>query len=154
MLARFTPVVIFLFLSMLEVSQGQTPDIQTAVLNETGSKTAQVSTDDLRKVLAEKTAMVFDVRPASEFATSHIPGAINVAQKPGTSKALYVSDVAEIGRAVGGDKSKAIIVYCNGPFCGKSKRLSEELLAAGFTNVRRYQLGIPVWRALGGCNAD
>ena len=27
---------------------------------------------------------------------------------------------------------------------------SEELLAAGFTNVRRYQLGIPVWRALGG----
>lgn len=24
------------------------------------------------------------------------------------------------------------------------------MLAAGFTNVRRYQLGIPVWRALGG----
>ena len=23
-------------------------------------------------------------------------------------------------------------------------------MAAGFTNVRRYQLGIPVWRALGG----
>lgn len=150
MLARFTFLMIFLFLSMFGVSQGQTPDIQTAVLNETGTKTAQVSTDDLRKVLAQKTAMVFDVRPASEFATSHIPGAINVAQKPGTSKALYISDVAEIGRAVGGDKSKAIIVYCNGPFCGKSKRVSEELLAAGFTNVRRYQLGIPVWRALGG----
>ena len=36
------------------------------------------------------------------------------------------------------------------PFCGKSKRLADELLAAGFTNVMRYQLGIPVWRALGG----
>jgi rhodanese-related sulfurtransferase len=150
MLSRFTVLVIFLLLSMLRASQGQTPDIQTAVLHETGAKTAQISTDDLRKVLADKSAMVFDVRPASEFATSHIPGAINVAQKPGTSKALYISDVAEIGRAVGGDKSKAIIVYCNGPFCGKSKRLSEELLAAGFTHVRRYQLGIPVWRALGG----
>jgi rhodanese-related sulfurtransferase len=150
MLTRVVPVVIFLLFSMPEVSQGQVPDIQTAVLNETGTKTTQVSTDDLRKVLADKTAMVFDARPASEFATSHIPGAINVAQKPGTSKALYVSDVAEIGRSVGGDKSKAIIVYCNGPFCGKSKRLSDELLAAGFTHVRRYQLGIPVWRALGG----
>src|SRR5947207_5582960 len=32
----------------------------------------------------------------------------------------------------------------------KERRLSEELLAAGFTNVRRYQLGIPVSRALGG----
>jgi rhodanese-related sulfurtransferase len=28
--------------------------------------------------------------------------------------------------------------------------LADELLAAGYTNVRRYQLGIPVWRALGG----
>jgi rhodanese-related sulfurtransferase len=42
------------------------------------------------------------------------------------------------------------VLYCNGPFCGKSKRLSEELIAAGYTNVRRYQLGIPVWRALVG----
>ncbi len=85
-----------------------------------------------------------------EFATSHIPGAVNVAQKPGTSKALYVSDVAEISRLLGGDKAKAVVLYCNGPFCGKSKRVSEDLLAAGFTKVKRYQLGIPVWRALGG----
>jgi rhodanese-related sulfurtransferase len=42
------------------------------------------------------------------------------------------------------------VLYCNGPFCGKSKRLSEELIAAGYTNVRRYQLGIPMWRALVG----
>jgi len=85
-----------------------------------------------------------------EFATSHIPGAQNVAQKPGTSKALYVSDAAEIERLTGGDRNKALILYCNGPFCGKSKRVSDELLAAGFKNVKRYQLGMPVWRALGG----
>ena len=42
------------------------------------------------------------------------------------------------------------MLYCNGPFCGKSKRLAEELTAAGYTNVRRYQLGAPVWRALVG----
>ena len=57
---------------------------------------------------------------------------------------------AEIERVVGGKKSAPVILYCNGPFCGKSKRVSEDLLAAGFTNVRRYQLGVPVWRALGG----
>src|SRR5262249_34316200 len=53
-------------------------------------------------------------------------------------------------RALDGDKASPIVLYCSGPFCGRSKRLSEELLAAGFTNVRRYQLGIPVWRSLGG----
>ena len=49
-----------------------------------------------------------------------------------------------------GDKSKALVLYCNGPFCQASRRLSEQLVAAEFTNVRRYQLGIPIWRALGG----
>jgi rhodanese-related sulfurtransferase len=62
----------------------------------------------------------------------------------------YVSDVAEIGRLVGDDRNTKIVLYCNGPYCGKSKRLADELLAAGYLNVRRYQLGIPVWRALGG----
>ena len=42
------------------------------------------------------------------------------------------------------------MLYCNGPFCQASRRLGDQLAAAGFTNVRRYQLGIPVWRALGG----
>ena len=126
------------------------PNIYTATLGEGDTRTAEISTEELRHILTEKSATVFDVRPASEFAISHIPGALNVAQKPGTSKALYGSDTAEINRLVGGDKSKPVVLYCNGPFCGKSKRVSEDLLAAGFTNVRRYQLGMPVWRALGG----
>jgi nucleotide-binding universal stress UspA family protein len=48
------------------------------------------------------------------------------------------------------DKAAPVVLYCNGPFCGKSKWLSEELLEAGYTNVRRYQLGAPTWRALVG----
>jgi rhodanese-related sulfurtransferase len=56
--------------------------------------------------------------------------------------------LAEIGRLVGGDKP-VLLALLHGPFCGKSNRLAEELLAAGHTDVRRYQLGIPVWRALG-----
>jgi rhodanese-related sulfurtransferase len=117
---------------------------------ESGQKTTEVSTDELRKIVAEKNATVFDARPMMEYAMSHIPGAVNVSEKPGVPISQYVSDVAEVGRVVGHNKSAPIVLYCNGPFCGKSKRLSEELLAAGYTNVRRYQLGIPVWRALVG----
>jgi rhodanese-related sulfurtransferase len=126
------------------------PSIQDATLGESAAKTREISTEELRRAIEEKSATVLDVRPPLQFAISHIPGSINVAQKPGTSKALYISDAAEIERVVRGKKSTPIVVYCNGPFCGKSKRVSEDLLAAGFTNVRRYQLGIPVWRALGG----
>src|SRR5262249_19245547 len=50
----------------------------------------------------------------------------------------------------GGDKGKALLLYCNGPHCQASRQLGEQLAAAGFTNVRRYQLGIPMWRTLSG----
>jgi rhodanese-related sulfurtransferase len=125
-------------------------NIQRATLMEPDQKTPEISTEELRKILAEKNVTVLDARPFNEYAVSHIPGAMNVAAKPGVPISLYVSDVAEIGRVVQDNKVAPIVLYCNGPFCGKSKRLAEELLAAGYTNVRRYQLGIPVWRALGG----
>jgi rhodanese-related sulfurtransferase len=63
---------------------------------------------------------------------------------------MYVSDVAEVGRLVSDRRDAPLVLYCNGPFCGKSKRLAEELVKAGFTHVKRYQLGIPMWRTLGG----
>ena len=124
--------------------------IHQATLVEADQKTKEVSTEELRKILLEKTAMVFDARPFKEYAISHIPGAVNVAAKANQPISLYISDVAEIGRVLKGDKTAPIVLYCNGPFCGKSKRLASELVEAGYTNVRRYQLGIPVWRALGG----
>ncbi len=132
-------------------AHGQTPGtIFQATLGESGQRTAEVSTEQLRGILADKSAVVLDTRPFREFAISHIPAAVNVAAKPGVPISVYVSDVAEIGRLLEGKKETPLVLYCNGPYCGKSKRLAEELLTAGHTNVRRYQLGIPVWRALGG----
>jgi rhodanese-related sulfurtransferase len=122
--------------------------IDQATLMEPNQRTPEVSTEELKRVLADGSALVLDARPYLEYAMSHVPGALNVSAKPGVPISVYVSDVREIERLVGGDRAKPLVLYCNGPFCGKSKRLSEELVTAGFTNVRRYQLGIPVWRAL------
>jgi rhodanese-related sulfurtransferase len=129
------------------LAQGMT--VFQTTLGEANQKTGEVSTEELRRALGDGTTVVFDSRPHLEYAISHIPGALNVAAKPGVPMSVYVSDVAEIGRLVP-DKATAIVLYCNGPFCGKSKRLGEELLEAGYTNVRRYQLGAPTWRALVG----
>jgi rhodanese-related sulfurtransferase len=138
-----------LMLLTAEPGGAQSPPIRQAVLGDPNPTTAEVSTDELVRILAERSATVLDARPHQEFAISHIPGARNVAPKPGVAPSAYVSDVAEIGRLVNADRAAPIVLYCNGPHCGKSKRLAAELLAAGYRNVRRYQLGIPVWRALG-----
>jgi rhodanese-related sulfurtransferase len=128
----------------------QTPQsIRQAVVG-TIATTQELSTEELEQVLSTGSAVVLDARPYEEFAVGHIPGAVNVAPKAGVPMSMYVSDVAEIGRLVKGNTAGPLVLYCNGPHCGKSERLAGELLVAGYTNVRRYQLGMPVWRALGG----
>jgi len=150
-LLRAVSVLLFALIVSLPYAGAQSVmNIQNTTTMEPNQKTPEISTEDLRKILAEKSATVFDARPFKEYAVSHIPGAVNVSAKPGVSISLYISDIAEIGRLLKGDKTAPIVLYCNGPFCGKSKRLAEELLEAGYASVRRYQLGIPVWRAVGG----
>ncbi len=134
-----------------ETASGETElNIRQTTLMESDQPTAEISTEELLTILAEQSAMVFDARSNKEFAISHIPGAVNVAMKPGAPPDAYVSDVAEVGRLVQGNKAAPMVLYCSGPFCGKSKRLAGELVDAGYTNVRRYQLGRPTWRALVG----
>jgi rhodanese-related sulfurtransferase len=126
------------------------PLAHEAVLATPSSGAPEISTDELQQILKHQSAVVLDTRPYREWSVSHIPGALNVAPKPGVSMALYTSDIAEIGRLVDGDKSRPLVLYCNGPFCGKSKRVAKELLEADYTNVSRYQLGAPGWRTLVG----
>ena len=137
-------------ITMLAATPGIAQTVFDTTLGEANQKTAEVSTQELKEIIKRGDVVLLDARPPLEYAISHIPGALNVAPQPGRPAHLYVSDVAEIGRLVGGVKTKALVIYCNGPFCGKTKRLGPELLSAGYTNVRRYQLGTPVWRALAG----
>ena len=121
----------------------QTATIYEATIGEPEQKTPEVSTKQMREILANRSAIVLDTRPPAEFANGHIPGAQNL-------KVASTEAIAAVDRLVSGDKSKALVLYCNGPFCQASRRMSDQLVAAGFTNVRRYQLGMPIWRALGG----
>lgn len=125
-------------------------NIYQTTLMEADQKTPEISTEEMQKILIEKSALVFDPRSVKEYAIDHIPGAINIAPQPERSKTPGFSAVAEIGRVVQHNKATPIVLYCNGPVCGKSKRVANQLTAAGYTNVRRYQLGIPIWRTLVG----
>ena len=112
--------------------------VDQTTLGEADQKTPEVTTEEVQRILASKSEPLLDVRSAQEYAIAHIPGSIN----------LYEKEVERIAQAYP-DKGTRMVLYCNGPFCGKSKRLSDQLFKLGYTNVRRYQLGLPVWRALG-----
>jgi rhodanese-related sulfurtransferase len=122
-------------------------DVYKATLVEPDPKTPQVSTEELHRILADGSAIVLDSRKRAEFVAGHIAGARNVTPAPGAPPAEFTTAVE---RLVGGDKAKPLVLYCNGQYCKAGRRVSGQLVEAGFSNVRRYQLGIPVWRALGG----
>lgn len=118
-----------------------------ATLAEPNQKTPEVSTEEVYRVLADGSAILVDARKRSEYMAGHIAGAKSAMLEPGTPPEALLDAVL---RLVSGDKSKPLVLYCNGPHCMASREVGEKLIAAGFTNVRRYQLGLPMWRALSG----
>ena len=115
---------------------GPRPSVFQTTLEEAGQKTPEITTEELLKILADGRIPVIDVRTAEEYAIAHVPGSINV----------YELEVQRITEMFGPEQE--MILYCNGPSCGKSKRTSEDLVKLGYGHIRRYQLGMPVWRAL------
>ena len=112
--------------------------VYNTTLGETNPVTPEINTEQVKKILADSSGPVFDVRFVQEYAIAHIPGSINI----------YEKEIETVAQRFP-DKATPIVLYCNGPFCGKSKRVSAELLKLGYSNVKRYQLGLPIWRALG-----
>ena len=98
------------------------PTIDEAIIGESGPVTPEISTAQLRKILQAGTTPVLDVRSAEEYALAHIPGSLN----------FYEKELEQIIKAYPA-REAALVLYCNGPYCGKSKRLSEELKKNGYT---------------------
>jgi rhodanese-related sulfurtransferase len=139
------------FLSVLPV-QAEAPNVPIDVMQgilADSDPTPEVSTAEVRAALSAENVVVLDARPVEEYAVSHLPGARSVVGKPGLAPSLYTADVNDVVRKVP-DRATSLIVYCNGLYCGRSKRFAADLRAIGYVNVRRYQLGIPAWRGLGG----
>lgn len=76
--------------------------------------------------------IILDVRRADEFATGHIPGAINVA-----NESISDTEPAELP-----NKDQAIYVYCRSG--NRSKQAAGKLAAMGYTNIIEFG-GILNW---------
>jgi rhodanese-related sulfurtransferase len=132
-----------LFLLTLPVGHAAAQDaciqlVQQAALHEGNQPTPDISTAEFAAIAASGSEPVLDVRSALEYSIAHVPGSINLWEK----EADHITQIYP-------DRATRLVLYCNGPYCGKSKRVSEQLVQLGYTRVRRYQLGMPTWRALG-----
>lgn len=79
---------------------------------------------------------IIDVRPASEYNTGHVPGAIN----------MPLNQLDEQLASL--DSDKEIIAYCRGPHCVLAFDAVEKLRQQGF-NASRLEDGFPEWKTAG-----
>lgn len=109
-----------------------------------------VSAEEVTKDAAAG-AVIVDTRVAYEYAEEHIKGAVSVPYRE-KSKKVADFDVSKDQFDVSklpSDKSKAVVMYCNGPACWKSYKASVAAVKAGYTNVNWYRAGIPDWKSKG-----
>lgn len=92
-----------------------------------------VSRDELAARLADGSVTVLDVRPADEYASGHIPGALNA--MPGDLQRMIATF----------DPEAEIVAYCRGPYCVYAHQAVAALREHGF-NARRLEGGLPEWR--------
>ena len=99
------------------------------------SQVPEVSRDDLARRLSGD-VVVLDVRPATEFAAGHIPGARSV---PPTELRPRLRGLARGVEAV---------AYCRGPYCAYADEAVRALRRRG-VRAARLEDGFPEWRRAG-----
>lgn len=95
-----------------------------------------VSVDELLKRARSRDVVILDTRPANEYASGHIAGALS----------MPIDDLQRRLREL--PKDKEYVAYCRGPYCVYADRAVEFLRAKG-RRARRLLGGFPEWKAAG-----
>ena len=82
---------------------------------------------------SESDYIILDVRRPDEFATGHIPNAINI-----PNESIGTGEISELP-----DKDQLILVYCRSG--NRSKQASQKLVKLGYSNVVEFG-GINDWK--------
>lgn len=121
--------------SLLELDENETvASVTTETTNGVEDMSYISITMEEAKVVFETQGnyIILDVRREDEFATGHIPGAINIANE----------DIGTEMPAGLQDKDQIIYVYCRSG--NRSKQASNKLVAMGYTNIIEFG-GILDW---------
>jgi len=98
-------------------------------------ETSQAQLKSLQAAPHKSAFLLLDVRSAEEFASGHIPGAINM------SHSIVADNLSKLSQY----KNELVIVYCRS---GRRAGVAENILKnAGFTNVRHLSGDFNAWQA-------
>ena len=77
-----------------------------------------------------------DARPAKRYVEGHVPSAVSTP----------VTKPEALTEQLPANKDQLLVFYCGGPTCPFTGQAVEIAQAAGYTNVKGFQVGIPGWK--------
>lgn len=98
-----------------------------------------ITRDELRAAIEAGAVTVVETLGPQYYEDAHLPGAVNI---PHTA-------VRELAGETLPDRHAAIVTYCSNTACRNSEIARAQLVAMGYTNVRKYAEGKDDWRAAG-----
>ncbi len=130
--------VLTLWLALRSVAEHRLSEVAQVIdelaTDRVGSE--QLGRDALASTLGRGKLVVLDVRPAIEYASGHLPGAISI---PIEQLARHLATLP---------RDRRIVVYCRGAYCQFADRAVSILHRKGFDAIR-LEGGWPEWRAEG-----
>jgi rhodanese-related sulfurtransferase/DNA-binding transcriptional ArsR family regulator len=121
-----------------DLARSRLPEVGQVVRDYFAARDAlePVRREELLARAEQGNVVILDVRPAQEFASGHIPGALSV-------------PLDQLGAALARlPKRTEIVAYCRGPYCVLAPQAVERLRASGY-QARRLDGGLPEWRLAG-----
>jgi rhodanese-related sulfurtransferase/DNA-binding transcriptional ArsR family regulator len=95
-----------------------------------------ISNEELWSRIQLNDVIVLDVRPAKEFSSGHIPGAISIP----------LSELRERLNEI--PNKREVVAYCRGPYCVLSPEAVKILRDEGY-DATRLEEGLPEWKEAG-----
>ncbi len=106
-----------------------------------GGRNLAISLNEAQKGFRKKALVFIDARPAEEYASGHIRGAISLPWDD--VDARFMKATAKLSL------NAPIVTYCDGESCSLSKDLALFLIQSGFTHVRVLLNGWSRWKKHG-----
>jgi rhodanese-related sulfurtransferase len=100
---------------------------------------ALITRDQLRAEIDAGTITVVETLGPAYYESGHLPDAINIPH----------TQVRELAGSLLPDKDAAIVTYCSNAACRNSEIAANELIALGYSNVRKYAEGKQDWTEAG-----
>jgi len=129
--------VVALYGLLLEVAAAHLADVEIAARRYLGpDDTEQVDREELLRRVGAGESVVLDVRPATEYAAGHIPGAISIPLDELAERLDELPDDLEV------------VAYCRGAYCAFSHDAMRMMSSRGRQAVRLAD-GFVEWQAAG-----